>query len=256
MSRLQLSRPIVFFDLEATGIQVSKDRIVEISMLKVFPDYSEQSFHSLVNPQIPIPVESSAIHGITDKDVADSPTFKQLASRLAGFLEDCDLGGYNCNKFDIPLLVEEFLRAEVPVDFSRRKVIDVQTIFHKREQRTLVAAYKFYCHKELYNAHSAEADTRATYEVLLGQLERYDDLPGDVVALDEYTTYHRAVDYAARMVYDSEGREVINFGKYKGRLAEEVLAIDPGYYGWIMSGDFTRDTKREFAKIKMRLGTI
>ena len=252
MSRLSLERPIVFFDLETTGINPSRDRIVEISLLKIHPDGSEEALHSLINPEMRIPPEVSAIHHITDTDVSDAPTFGAFGFKVASFLEGCDLGGYNCNRFDIPILVEEFLRCEIPVDLSDRRVVDVQAIFHKKEQRTLSAAYKFYCGKELTEAHTAEADARASYEVLLGQLEMYDDVPVDVPALERYTMQRRAVDYAGRMVYDAQGREIINFGKYRGRDAEEVLKMDPGYFGWIMQGDFTRDTKRAFMKVKMR----
>lgn len=250
---LNLQRPIVFFDLETTGVDAVKDRIVEISMLKVLPDGSEEEFYSLVHPEMHIPQSSSEVHGITDEKVADAPKFAEVAREIAGFMEGCDIGGYNCNKFDVPMLVEEFLRADVPVDFKSRKIIDVQVIFHKREQRTLSAAYKFYCDKDLTNAHTAAADTRATYEVLRGQLGRYEDLPNDVPALDEYTSYHKIVDFAGRLIYDEQGREVINFGKHKGKLAEEVLRMEPTYYDWIMRSDFARDTQREFMKIKIRM---
>lgn len=251
--QLRLDRPIVFFDLETTGTQVAHDRIIEIAMLKINPDTTEEELYSLVNPERPIPPEATAIHGITDERVANAPTFKMIAPTIARFVEGCDLGGYNCNRFDVPLLVEEFLRVDLPIDFKSRNIIDVQVIFHKREQRTLGAAYQFYCNRELSDAHTATADTRATYEVLRGQYERYGDLPGSIEGLHDYTNYHRVVDFAARLVYDEQGREVVNFGKHKGRLAEEVLAADPSYYDWIMKSDFSLDTKREFTKIYVRV---
>ncbi len=250
---LNLERPIVFFDLETTGVNIPVDRIVELSMLKVMPDGSEEELYSLINPQMHIPESSTAVHGISDEKVKDAPTFADLARRIAGFIEGADLGGYNCNKFDVPLLVEEFLRVDLPVDFKSRRIVDVQVIFHKREQRTLSAAYRFYCGRDLDNAHSASADTRATYAVLRGQLGKYTDLPNDIKALDEYTSYHKLVDFAGRLVMNEEGKEVINFGKYKGRIAEEVLRSDNSYYDWIMKSDFSRDTQREFMKIKIRI---
>lgn len=253
MSKLQLERPIVFFDIESTGTDPVKDRIVELSMLKVTPDGVETTFHALVNPEMSIPQQSIDVHGITDEDVKDKPTFAQVAKDVAGFLEDSDLGGYNCLRFDIPMLAEEFYRSEVPVDLKSRKVIDVQVIFHKREQRTLVAAYSFYCGKDLENAHSANADTRATYEVLLGQLEKYEDLPNSVEKLDEYTHYGKNVDFAGRFVYDDKGNEVFNFGKHRGKSVEEVLTMEPSYYDWMMRGDFAKDTIYSLMQIKKRM---
>lgn len=253
MSKLQLQRPIVFFDIESTGTDPVKDRIVELSMLRVTPDGVETTFRVLVNPEMSIPKEASAVHGITDEDVKDKPTFAQVAKEVAGFIADSDLGGYNCLRFDIPMLAEEFYRAEVPVDLKSRKVVDVQVIFHKKEQRTLSAAYSFYCGKTLENAHSADADTRATYEVLLGQLERYDDVPRSVDELDEYTHFGRMVDFAGRFAYDDKGREVFNFGKHKGRLVEEVLTVEPTYYDWMMRGDFAKDTLFALMQIKKRM---
>lgn len=250
--RLNLKNPLVFFDLETTGINIVKDRIVEISYLKVHPNGKEESKTRRINPEMPIPAESTAIHGISDEDVKDSPTFKEIAKSLAAQIEGCDLAGYNSNRFDIPLLAEEFLRAEVDVDLNKRKFVDVQTIFHKMEQRTLAAAYKFYCDKTLDNAHSAEADTRATYEVLMGQLDRYSDLENDVNFLSKFSSFTNNVDFAGRMIYNDKGEEVINFGKYKGRLVQEVLDTDPGYYGWIMNGDFPLNTKRVLTEIKLR----
>ena len=250
--RLNLKNPLLFFDLETTGINIVKDRIIEISYVKVSPNGKEESRTFRVNPGMPIPPESTAIHGITDEDVTDCPTFKEIAKTLAKQIEGCDLAGYNSNRFDIPMLAEEFLRAGVDIDLNRRKFIDVQTIFHKMEQRTLSAAYKFYCDKDLENAHTAEADTRATYEVLQAQLDRYPALKNDVGFLSQFSSYSNNVDFAGRMVYNDKGEEVINFGKYKGRLAAEVLKADPGYYSWIMNGDFPLNTKKMFTEIRLR----
>lgn len=250
--RLNLKNPLVFFDLEATGINIVKDRIVEISYVKVFPNGKEEKMTRRVNPGMPIPPESTAIHGITDEDVKDCPTFKEIAKSLAAQIEGCDLAGYNSNRFDIPMLAEEFLRADIDIDLSRRKFIDVQTIFHKMEQRTLSAAYKFYCDKSLENAHTAEADTVATYEVLKAQLDRYPELQNDVAYLSKYSSYSKNVDFAGRMIYNDKGEEIINFGKYKGRLVSEVLKADPGYYSWIMNGDFPLNTKKMLTEIRLR----
>lgn len=250
--KLTLRRPIVFFDLETTGTNISHDRIVEISIVKVMPDGSEIVKTRRVNPEMPIPAEATAIHHITDEDVRNEPTFKQIAKSLSQLFVGCDIAGFNSNRFDIPLLDQEFQRANVDFDFGKARFIDVQTIFHKKEPRTLVAAYRFYCGKELEDAHSASADTMATYEVLKAQLERYDDLPCDVEALSDFASQNRNVDFVGRLVYDDQKREVINFGKYKGRIAEEVLRTDPGYYNWIMQGDFTKNTKDAFTRIKLR----
>lgn len=250
--QLNLKNPIVFFDLETTGINIVKDRIVEISFVKVHPNGKEESKTRRINPEMPIPPESTAIHGITDEDVKGCPTFKEIAKSLAAQIEGCDLAGYNSNRFDIPLLAEEFLRAGVDIDLNKRKFVDVQTIFHKMEQRTLAAAYKFYCDKSLENAHTAEADTMATYEVLKAQLDRYPELQNDINFLSQYSSYTNNVDFAGRMVYNDKGEEVINFGKYKGRLVEEVLKNDPGYYSWIMNGDFPLNTKKILTEIKLR----
>jgi DNA polymerase-3 subunit epsilon len=252
MVKLNLKNPLVFFDLETTGTNISADRIVEISYLKVHPNGSEESKTMRVNPEMPIPAEASAIHGIYDGDVAESPTFKEVAKIIARDIEGCDLAGFNSNRFDIPVLAEEFLRAGVDIDMSHRKFVDVQVIFHKMEQRTLSAAYKFYCNKDLEDAHTAEADTRATYEVLKSQLDRYPDLQNDVVYLSEFSSFNRNVDFAGRMVYDDKGVEVFNFGKYKGVPVEEVLEKDPGYYGWILGSDFTLHTKAMLTKIRLR----
>lgn len=250
--KLNLKNPIIFFDLETTGTNIVSDRIVEISYLKVHPNGMEESKTILVNPECPIPAEVTAIHGISDADVAEAPTFKEIAKVVAADFEGADIAGYNSNRFDVPLLAEEFLRAEVDMDMSKRKFVDVQTIFHKREQRTLSAAYKFYCEKELENAHSAEADTRATYEVLQAQLDRYPDLHNDIPFLSEYSSFTKNVDFAGRIVLNEKSEEVINFGKYKGRLVSEVLQKDPGYYGWIMAADFSLNTKQVFTRIKLR----
>lgn len=251
--KLQLKRPVIFFDLETTGTNVSHDRIVEISIVKVMPDGTETVKTRRVNPEMHIPAEATAIHHITDDDVAGEPTFRQIAKSLAQIFTGCDIAGFNSNRFDIPLLDQEFQRADVDFDFSRARFIDVQTIYHKKEPRNLSAAYRFYCGKNLEDAHSASADTMATYEVLKAQLERYDDLPADIQGLSEYASQNRNVDFVGRLVYDEQNREVINFGKYKGRLAEEVLRSDPGYYSWIMQGDFTKNTKDAFTRIKLRL---
>ena len=251
--QLNLRNPLVFFDLETTGINIVKDRIVEISFVKVHPNGKEECKTRRINPEMPIPPESTAIHGITDEDVKDCPTFKEIAKSLAAQIEGCDLAGYNSNRFDIPLLAEEFLRAGVDIDLNKRKFIDVQTIFHKMEPRTLSAAYKFYCDKSLENAHTAEADTMATYEILKAQLDRYpDDLQNDMEFLSKYSSFTNNVDFAGRMVYNEDGKEVINFGKYKGKLVEEVLKNDPGYYSWIMNGDFPLNTKKVLTEIKLR----
>ncbi len=250
---LNLKNPLVFFDLETTGVDIVHDRIVEISFMKVYPSGKEECKTRRINPEIPIPPESTAVHGITDEDVKDCPTFRAIAKSLAAQIEGCDLAGFNSNRFDIPLLVEEFLRAGVDVDLSKRKFVDVQTIFHKMEQRTLSAAYKFYCNKSLENAHTAEADTIATYEILKAQLDRYPDvLQNDIKFLSEYSSFTKNVDFAGRVVYDENGKEVINFGKYKGRLVENVLRNDPSYYDWIMNGDFPLNTKRVFTEIRLR----
>ena len=216
--KLNLKRPIIFFDLETTGTDTSNDRIVEISMVKVAPDGEKTIKTRRINPEMPIPAEATAVHHITDEDVKDCPTFKQIAKSLKAFMEGCDFGGFNSNRFDLPVLVEEFLRAGVDVDFRKRRYIDVQNIFHKKEERTLIAAYRFYCNKDLEAAHSAEADTLATYEVLLGQLERYEDLQNDVDFLSEYSTRNRTADFAGRIGYDDKEQEIFTFGKYKGRV--------------------------------------
>lgn len=250
---LNLKNPIVFFDLETTGVNVTHDRIVEISFLKVYPNGKEEIKSRRINPEMPIPPQATAIHGITDEDVKDCPTFKQIAKSLADQLEGCDLAGFNSSRFDVPLLAEEFLRAGVEFDVSRRKFIDVQIIFHKKEQRTLEAAYDFYCHKKLENAHSAEADTRATYEVLKAQLDRYPDLKNDMAALSqEYSSFNNNVDFAGRIVLDEKGVEVFNFGKHRGKAVSEVFRDEPSYYDWMMNGDFPLNTKQVLTKIRLK----
>ena len=249
---LKLTNPIVFFDLETTGINIAKDKIVEISVLKVMPNGKEEQKTIRVNPEMHIPEQASAIHGIYDDDVKDCPTFKEIAKDLARYIEGCDLGGYNSNRFDIPLLAEEFLRVDVDFDMRKRKFVDVQTIFHKMEQRTLSAAYRFYCNKNLEDAHTAAADTTATYEVLKAQLARYDELQNDIAYLADYSSYSKNVDFAGRMGYDDNGVEVFNFGKYKGMSVAEVLKKDPGYYSWILNSDFTLNTKAALTKIRLR----
>ncbi len=250
--KLNLKRPLVFFDLETTGVDTAKDRIVEISMVKVMPDGEEIVRTRLINPQMHIPEDATAIHGITDEDVKDQPTFAQIAKSLYKFIEGCDFGGFNSNRFDLPMLVEEFLRAGVDVDFKSRKFIDVQNIFHKMEQRTLVAAYKFYCDKDLTDAHSAEADTRATYEVLKAQLDRYAELQNDVTALAEFSARGETADYAGRIGYNEKGEEIFNFGKYKGVKVSEVFQREPSYYDWMMKGDFPLYTKKVITEIRLR----
>ncbi len=250
---LQLRKPIIFFDLETTGTNVLSDRIVEISIVKVMPNGEEIVKTRRVNPEMPIPAEATAIHHISDEDVKDEPTFRQIAKSLAQLFTGCDIAGFNSNRFDIPMLDQEFQRANVDFDFSKARFIDVQTIFHKKEPRTLVAAYRFYCGKELDGAHSASCDTMATYEVLKAQLDRYEDLPNDIEKLAEFSSQGHNVDFVGRLVYDDQKREVINFGKYKGKLAEDVLRSDLGYYNWIMHGDFTKNTKDCFTRIKLRM---
>ncbi len=249
---LNLKNPLIFFDLETTGINIVTDRIVEISYLKIYPNGKEESNTFLVNPTIPIPEKSTAIHGIRDEDVKDAPTFNELAKTLANILEGCDLAGYNSNKFDIPLLAEELLRAGVDIDLKKRKFIDVQVIYHKKEQRTLSAAYKFYCEKELSEAHTAEADTRATFEILKAQLDKYPDLKNDVDELSKYSSHTRNIDYAGRIIADEDEVERFNFGKYKGMKVEEVFAKDPAYYGWMMNSEFPLYTKKVLTNIKLR----
>src|SRR5690554_477771 len=250
---LNLKNPLVFFDLETTGLNITRDRIIEVSLLKVDPNGKEEVKTRRINPEMPIPPQSTAIHGITDEDVKDCPIFKQVAKSLADQLEGCDLAGFNSSRFDVPMLAEEFLRAGVDFDMSKRKFVDVQIIFHKKEQRTLEAAYAFYCDKKLDNAHSAETDTLATYEVLKSQLDRYPDLVNDIDALSkEYSSFNNNVDFAGRMIYDEKGVELFNFGKHKGKPVAEVLKNEPSYYAWMMDGDFPLNTKQSLTKIRLR----
>ena len=252
--KLNLKRPMVFFDLETTGTNISSDRIVEISMVKVMPNGEEIVKTRRINPEMPIPAEATAVHHITDEDVRNEPTFKQLAKSLREFIQGCDFCGFNSNRFDLPLLAEEFLRAGVDVDlFKKAKYIDVQNIFHKKEERTLVAAYRFYCGKELEAAHSAAADTMATYEVLCSQLDRYDDLENSVESLSEFSSRGKTADFAGRIGYNDKGEEVFNFGKYRDQSVEAVFRKEPSYYDWIMNGDFPAYTKKIFTEIKLRM---
>lgn len=255
--KLSLKRPIVFFDLETTGVDVVKDRIVEISMLKIHPNGEEETHTWRVNPERPIPAETTAIHGISDEDVADKPNFKALAHRIHDLVKDADLAGYNSNKFDIPLLAEEFLRADIDFDMGKRLAVDVQNIFHRKEQRTLSAAYKFYCAANLENAHSAEADVRATYEVLLAQIERYssdeeDPLQNDIPFLSSYSNRQKVADFAGFIAFNAQDQEMFTFGKYKGKLVADVLVQDAGYFGWIQNADFPLYTKKVLTAIKLR----
>jgi len=264
--KLQLKNPIVFLDLETTGINIVTDRIVEIALIKINIDGTEEEKQLRINPEMPIPAEASSIHGIYDEDVKDAPTFKEVAKTMAKFLEGCDLAGFNSNRFDIPLLAEEFLRADIDIDLKKRKFVDVQAIFHKMEKRTLVAAYKFYCDQELTDAHSAMADTKATYEVMKAQLDRYEGVEyedskgkksrpivNNVDQLSEFSSYDRNVDFVGRIVYDENGVEVFNFGKNKGIPVEQVLQEQPGYFGWILNSEFPLYTKKVLTQIKLRM---
>lgn len=251
---LNLKNPILFFDIESTGLNVATDRIVEICAVKVMPNGDEEIKTRRINPTIPISPEAQAIHGISNEDVKECPTFKEVARSLAQWMVGCDIAGYNSIKFDIPLLAEEFLRAGVDFDFRKRHLVDVQNIFHKLEQRTLSAAYKFYCQRDLENAHSAEADTMATYDILKAQLDRYPDvLKNDIAMLAEFSTRSKSLDYAGRIVLNDKDQPVINFGKHKGKTVEDVLRSEPSYYAWIMNGDFTLDTKKVLTEIKLKM---
>ncbi len=252
MQELSLSKPMCFFDLETTGIDICKDRIVEISILKVFPNGNKESKTWLVNPEMPIPPSSTEIHGITDEKVANEPTFKTLSSQIYTMIKDSDLAGFNSDRFDIPLLAEEMLRAGVDFDLKNRVAVDIQTIFHKKEERTLGAAYKFYCGQTLENAHSAEVDTNATYEILKAQLERYPDLSKDMRELSEYTTRKKSIDFAGFIVLDKDNEECFSFGKHKGQKVNKILETEPGYFGWIQNADFPLYTKKVLTAIKLR----
>ena len=249
---LNLKKPLIFFDLETTGVNITHDRIVEISIIKVMPNGEERERTLRLNPEMHIPEESTAVHHITDEDVRDKPTFKSIAKDLEKTFEGCDIAGFNSNKFDIPLLVEEFYRAGIKFDVSKKRFVDVQTIFHKMEQRTLVAAYKFYCHKNLEEAHSANADTRATLEVLKAQLDTYPSLENDIDFLSKFSSHNRNVDLAGRLVYNDNDVPVFNFGKYKGQPVTEVFKKDSGDFGWILQGDFPQDTKNVLTNIKLQ----
>jgi DNA polymerase III subunit epsilon len=250
---LQLTRPIAFIDLETTGVNLANDRIVEIAIAKMMPDGSRQTRRKLINPGMPIPPESTEIHGITDEMVKDAPSFKSVANELKQYIDGCDLGGYNSNRFDIPLLMEEFLRAGIEVDLSNRRMIDVQHIFYQMEPRTLTAAVKFYCNRELEGAHGAEADINATIDVLLAQLQRYEQLGNTVDSILGAIGEEKIVDYARRLVFDDKGVEVFNFGKYKGRPVADVLKSEPQYYDWMMKGDFPLHTKQKLTEILNRV---
>lgn len=250
--KLNLKNPIVFFDLETTGTNTITDRIVEIALHKVHPNGKEETKTLRINPEMHIPEQASAVHHIFDEDVKNCPTFKEVAKEIAREIEGCDLAGYNSNRFDIPLLAEELLRAEVDIDLSKRKFVDVQVVFHKMEQRTLSAALKFYCDKDLEDAHEAQADTLATYEVLQAQLDRYPDLQNDIDFLSKFTMQSNNVDFAGRFVYNDKGEEVFNFGKYKGQKVVDILKNDPGYYGWMLNSDFSLHTKKVLTSIKLR----
>ena len=251
--KLNITRPLVIFDLETTGLDIVNDRIIQLSYIKVEIDGTETSVNLFVNPEKNIPIEVQQLTHITNEMVRNEKTFKQLAETLYKEFSGCDFAGFNSNRFDIPMLAEEFLRAGVDVDLRNRRYIDVQNIFHKREERTLVAAYRFYCNKELGDAaHGAEADTLATYEVLLGQLERYEDLQNDVDFLSEYSTRNRTADFAGRIGYDDKEQEIFTFGKYKGRVVAEIFEKDPSYYDWMMNGDFPQYTKKIITEIKLR----
>ncbi|MCO6498965.1 MAG: 3'-5' exonuclease [Vicingus serpentipes] len=253
--KLNLTQPIAFFDLETTGLNIASDRIVEISIIKIMPNGDKEIKTKLINPTIPISKEASAVHGITDEDVKDKATFKEIAEELDQFIQNCDLGGFNSNRFDIPLLAEEFLRAGIDFDISKRNLIDVQNIFHKMEKRTLVAAYKFYCDKDLTDAHSAEADTTATYEILEAQIQKYDELKNDMNFLADFSQQTKNVDLLGRIVYNEKGVEVFNFGKHKGKSVRAVYQKEPGYYNWMMNGDFPLYTKKVLTQIIDRIKT-
>ncbi len=251
--KLKLEKPIVFFDLETTGINIGTDKIVEISILKVFPNGNKESKTWLVNPEVEIPKEASDIHGITNEKVVTEPTFKELAPQVSELIADCDLAGFNSNRFDIPLLAEELMRAGIDFDMNNRKAIDVQVIFHKKEQRTLSAGYQFYCGKELEGAHGAEADTNATYEILLAQLDKYNDIGNSVDALSEYSTHGKRADFAGFILFNDDDQEFFSFGKYKGRTVEEVFKENPGYNAWMQNADFPLFTKKVLREIKKRM---
>ncbi len=249
---LKLHKPLCIFDLETTGTDISKDRIVEICILKINPDASRESKTWLINPEMHIPEKASEVHGIYDEDVADNPTLKDIAPQIMQMLSGADLGGFNSNRFDVPLLAEELLRVGIDFDLSKIKLVDAQVIYHKMEPRNLSAAYKFYCNKNLENAHSAEADTLATFEILDAQVEKYQDIPNDISSLSEISYHNKFADLAGNIIYNENGVEVFNFGKYKGQPVAEVFKKDIGYYGWIQNADFPRYTKKVFTAIQLK----
>ena len=249
---LQLTRPICFFDLETTGINITNDRIVEMAVVKLNPDGSQEEKLWLINPEMPIPPEATAVHGITDEKVADAPTFRELVAEISAFIIHCDLAGFNSDRFDIPLLAEEMLRADYDFDMKNLKTVDVQTIFHKMEQRTLSAALKFYCQQDLTDAHSALADTRATFDVLQAQLERYNELEPSVDFLSTFTSRRKSADLAGFIIFNKEGKECFSFGKHKGKTVDQVLEQEQGYFGWLMGADFPRYTKKVLTHIRLR----
>ncbi len=252
---LQLKKPLIFLDIEATGLSVTKDRIVEISLMKLHPDGREERRNWRINPGIPIPEKIVDLIHISNEDVASSPSFKEVAHDIHSFMLGSDLSGYNLHKLDLPMLMEEFLRVEIEFDLSKRKLVDVQHIFHKMEQRNLAAAYRFYCGKDLENNHSADADMQATYEVFLAQLERYENLGKDVESIYNVIgdPSGKHVDVVGRIILDDKGIEIFNFGKYKGESIETVLTKDPGFYGWMMNGDFPTYTKNKLTEIRLRM---
>lgn len=252
LPKLQLKRPLAFFDIESTGVDFVKDRIIDLCIIVVDPNGTDRTFNFRFNPEMPIPFEASAIHGIYDEDVITAPTFKEKATEVFDILNPCDLAGFNSNKFDLPLLLEEFIRAGLSFSIDDRSLVDIHKIYVAYEKRTLEAAYQFYCNKKLDNAHNAEADTRATYEVLLGQLNRYPDLTGDVHGLHQMSNEERIIDSGRRLIYEN-GKAVFNFGKYKGKPVEDVLKQDPGYYNWMMQGDFALHTKQKLKELKLQL---
>ena len=256
MRKLNLTKPLCFFDLETTGVDVGKDRIVEIAILKVYPSGEKESRTWLVNPEMPIPEETTLIHGITDEDVEDKPNFRALAPQVVQMIEGSDIAGFNSNRFDIPLLAEELLRAGQDLDLKKCRPVDVQVIFHKMEPRNLSAAYKFYCEKELINAHSAEADALATYEILKSQIDKYEDLENDIGFLSDYSKHYENADFAGFIGFNEERKEIFKFGKYKNQVVEDVFEKDKGYFGWLQNADFPLYTKKVLTAIQLRKLTL
>ena len=250
--KLQLKKPLCFFDLETTGTDISKDRIIEIAILKLYPDGKKETLETRINPEIPIPIEASMVHGITDQMVIDQPSFKEVSKKIYAFIKGCDLAGFNSDRFDIPLLVEELLRAELDFDFTKTKTIDVQTIFHKMEARTLTAALKFYCNKDLQDAHSAKADAQATHDVLLAQLDQYSSLEPNIEFLNEFSTRRKTADFAGFLIYNESDEICFGFGKHKGKKVNEVLENEPGYFGWVLNANFPRYTKKILTEIRLK----